>query len=200
VTSANDFFVKSAQIQTCEQNGTPLSDKSCNQAPKLIRNIFGASLGGPLKKKRLYFFANFEATRRAEQASQLSAVPSDSLKDGVIIYQCQRNPDGTADTKDCPGLPVKGLDGQSFPVIPGYYGLSPAALQQWIRKELASIRRSLNTSTLFPPRTRSGAAMGTIMWDTASPLRFRIRKIGTSSGSTTISRRMPSSASLFRAA
>jgi len=160
VTSANDFFVKSAQIQTCEQNGTPLSDKSCNQAPKLIRNIFGASLGGPLKKKRLYFFANFEATRRAEQASQLSAVPSDSLKDGVIIYQCQRNPDGTADTKDCPGLPVKGLDGQSFPVIPGYYGLSPAALQQMDPQGIGVDKAIIKYFNTFPTSNTIGGGDG----------------------------------------
>ncbi len=129
-TSANDFFVKTAQIQTCEQNGTPLSDKSCNQAPKLIRNIFGGSVGGPIIKNRFYFFANFEATRRSEAASQLSTVPSDAMKDGVIRYLCQLNPDGTLNTQACPGGSVAGLDGKTFSVPAGYYGLGPTALQQ----------------------------------------------------------------------
>jgi len=55
ITSANDYFVKQTQLQTGQPN-TPL---------KLIRNIFGASLGGPIIKDRLFFFANFEEARRA---------------------------------------------------------------------------------------------------------------------------------------
>jgi hypothetical protein len=159
-TSANDFFVKSAQIQTCENNGTPLSDKSCNQAPKLIRNIFGASLGGPLKKNRLYFFTNFEATRRAEQASQLSAVPSDAMKDGVIRYLCTLNTDGSYNTQACPGGSVTGLDGKSFPVPAGYYGLGPAALQQMDPQGIGvdnAIIKYLNT---FPTSNTIGTGDG----------------------------------------
>jgi hypothetical protein len=43
-TSANDYFVKAAEVRTGEPN---LPDK-------LIRNIFGASLGGPSRKDRLF--------------------------------------------------------------------------------------------------------------------------------------------------
>ena len=48
--SANDYFIKSAQLES----GDP------NSPPKLNRNIFGGSVGGPIIKNRLYFFANFE--------------------------------------------------------------------------------------------------------------------------------------------
>ncbi len=50
-TSANDFFVKSAEIAS----GQP------NVPPKLNRNVFGGSIGGPIIKDRLYFFLNAEA-------------------------------------------------------------------------------------------------------------------------------------------
>ena len=40
VTSANDYFVKLSQLS----QGQP------NEPPKLLRNIYGASLGGPIWK------------------------------------------------------------------------------------------------------------------------------------------------------
>src|SRR6516225_7655932 len=59
ITSANDWFVKGAQARV----GQP------NEPNKLLRNIFGVSLGGPVKKDRLFFFLNYEGTRQREQES-----------------------------------------------------------------------------------------------------------------------------------
>src|SRR5207244_10676913 len=53
ITSANDYFVKNAEALSGEPN----------VPDKLIRNIFGASVGGPIKKNRLVFFVNYEGTR-----------------------------------------------------------------------------------------------------------------------------------------
>ncbi len=77
ITSANDFFVKEAEART----GAP------NQPDKLIRNIFGVSVGGPLRKDRLFFFANYEGTRRREQQSTVRTIPTPSLCAGNIQYQ-----------------------------------------------------------------------------------------------------------------
>ncbi|HKW68619.1 MAG TPA: carboxypeptidase-like regulatory domain-containing protein [Terriglobales bacterium] len=110
-TSANDFFVKQAELASGQSN-TP---------PKLIRNIFGGSLGGPILKNRLFFFANYEGSRQREENSVLRIVPSDSLRDGVTIYQCQ-------DASQCPATMVKGVSGTAHPVPAGYYGLTPSQL------------------------------------------------------------------------
>lgn len=117
-TSANDYFIKLAELQS----GAP------NTPPKLIRNIFGGSLGGPLKKDRLFFFVNYQAGRQREAQSVVRVVPSAALQDGVISYQCQTLADGSLDTTTCPGMTVNGLTG-SHTIQPGYYALTPAQIQ-----------------------------------------------------------------------
>ena len=37
-----------------------------NVPPKLIRNIFGGAVGGPIIKDKLFFFGNYEGNRQAE--------------------------------------------------------------------------------------------------------------------------------------
>ena len=108
ITSANDYFVKLAELQ----NGNP------NDPPKLIRNIFGGSLGGPIWKDRLFFFTNYEGYRQREEASVVRIVPSDALRDGVIQYEC-------ATASQCPGANVQGASGANYAVPAGFFGLSP---------------------------------------------------------------------------
>jgi hypothetical protein len=119
-TSANDFFIKNSQIQNCINNGIALSEKECNQAPKLIRNIFGGSLGGPIKKDRLYLFGNYEGTRRREEQSQTVAVPSAAMRDGVIQYTCE-------DPSACPGNTIAGYTA-NHTISPGQFALSPGQI------------------------------------------------------------------------
>jgi hypothetical protein len=78
VGEANDWFNKSSQISS----GLP------NTPPHLIRNTYGASLGGPIKKNRLFFFANWEAQRTRESVQVNRVVPSDDLRNGIVHYLC----------------------------------------------------------------------------------------------------------------
>ncbi|MBV8847329.1 MAG: carboxypeptidase regulatory-like domain-containing protein [Bryobacterales bacterium] len=52
--------------------------------PALIRNQYGASLGGPIVKNKLFFFFNWEARKDRSQAATTATVPSDSFKQGIV--------------------------------------------------------------------------------------------------------------------
>lgn len=57
----------------------------------LNRNQFGASLGGPIKKDRIFYFFNYE--RRIDASSQAveRLVPSENLKQGILTFADSNN-------------------------------------------------------------------------------------------------------------
>ena len=69
-TSANDWF----------------SNKAGVDRPKLLRNNFGGSIGGPIKKDKLFFFFNYEAFREAKGSVVVNQVPLPSLGQGIVRY------------------------------------------------------------------------------------------------------------------
>jgi Carboxypeptidase regulatory-like domain len=149
-TSANDFFVKQAELQS----GQP------NIAPKLIRNIFGASVGGPIRKDRLFFFLNYEGTRRAEEQGTTQTVPTASRRDGITQYVCQLNSDGSPNTALCPGGQVQGLSGQSYTVAPGNFGFTAGQLQAMDPLGLGANTVSLNYFKTMPLPNSSAVGDG----------------------------------------
>jgi hypothetical protein len=79
---ANDWFNKASELQ---------SDLP-NVPQHKIRNTFGGTIGGPIKKDRFFFFAAFEGQRTAEQEQITRIVPTASLRQGILTYLC--NPVG----------------------------------------------------------------------------------------------------------
>ncbi|HEX7729994.1 MAG TPA: carboxypeptidase-like regulatory domain-containing protein, partial [Terracidiphilus sp.] len=74
---ANDWFNKNSQVTS----GDP------NIPGKYIRNIFGADLGGPIKKDKLFLFMNYEGWRQAENAQVSETTPTADYKNGILSYQ-----------------------------------------------------------------------------------------------------------------
>lgn len=54
--------------------------------PALIRNQFGASLGGPIRRNKLFFFFDYEGRRDASQTPVEWIVPLDSYRNGILSY------------------------------------------------------------------------------------------------------------------
>lgn len=108
IFSANDPFLKEAGFDR----------------PKLLRNVFGATVGGPVKKNKLFFFLNYEGRRDAQGTSVLRTVPSATIRGGNIEYLCQEN-NGQLDTTTCPGGTVNGVAA----VPAGYYALNASQLK-----------------------------------------------------------------------
>jgi hypothetical protein len=103
-TSANEYFNKLA--------GNPV--------PILDKNIYGGSLGGAIIKDKLFFFGNYERLREDSEAAVTRAVPSATMRDGIMVYQC-------ANPGLCPGGTVQGFT-TSHNIPAGYYGASPSEL------------------------------------------------------------------------
>jgi hypothetical protein len=68
LTSANNWFSNRA--------GVPRS--------ALVRNQYGASLGGPVLKNRLFFFFNYEARTDRSAASKTATVPTSTFAEGIV--------------------------------------------------------------------------------------------------------------------
>lgn len=70
VTAANDFVNNRAGVER----------------PKLLVNVFGGSVGGPVVKNRLFYFFNFEGRRDASDSAEVRVVPTASFRQGTIQY------------------------------------------------------------------------------------------------------------------
>jgi hypothetical protein len=83
-TSANTWFNN--------ESGVPVQ--------QLVRNQFGASIGGPIKKDRIFYFVNWEQRIDASSVAQVQAVPSESLKQGRLNVQLTDGSVQTLSTAD----------------------------------------------------------------------------------------------------
>jgi hypothetical protein len=130
LTVSNNFFNKQGELNS----GLP------NIPPKLIRNIFGGAVGGPILKDKLFFFANYEGQRQAEDTEVTQTVPTASYQAGNLSYQGDE-PDGSITNVTLTPTQVSALDAgctvcgtAQYPSGPGpnpnalaYFAAMPAA-------------------------------------------------------------------------
>jgi hypothetical protein len=109
-TAANDPFNKQAQLKLGEPN----------IPGKVLRNTFGGTVGGPIKKNRAFFFLAYEGDRVRESAQTTRTVPSDDLRLGKVHYRC--------DTQEDPANCVAGSIANAGVTVATAPGLGPTEL------------------------------------------------------------------------
>ncbi|HTW60577.1 MAG TPA: TonB-dependent receptor [Terracidiphilus sp.] len=78
-TVANEWFNKYTQLYLGEPN----------VPQKYVMNTFGGTLGGPIKKDRLFFFFNYEGQRQAINEVVTRVLPTANFYDSELGYQDQ---------------------------------------------------------------------------------------------------------------
>ncbi len=145
-TISNNWFLKNSELTSGESN-TPA---------KYLRNIFGASLGGPIKKDKLFFFGNYEGLRQAIDDINTQTVPTAAFHAGTIQYLDNNNNVNTITSSQLATLDSACASNtfNGAPVCPWGPGANPNVLSYYSAVPNATGSASgdgLNSGSLFFP-------------------------------------------------
>jgi len=110
VTTANTFF----------------NNRIGEKTPKLLRNLFGGSFGGPIIKDRMFFFYNYEGRRDAKETSVINAVPLAVLGQGAVKYNNDAGGVTTLTTEDINRIYPAGANPAAIAVLAEAAGKYPS--------------------------------------------------------------------------
>jgi hypothetical protein len=69
-------------LRNTQLNAVGFFKPSTGRKPVLVQNQFGAALGGPIVRDKMFFFANYEGLRRVERTLQFASIPTLDQRQG----------------------------------------------------------------------------------------------------------------------
>ena len=117
---ANNWFNKQAEAES----------GLANRPGKLLRNTFGASVGGPIRKDKLFFFATYEGQKLAESTQVFRNVPLPGFLAGNLTYV---NASGGTTTLAPSDIAAIDPGCKSTGSCPLGNGVNPAVLAYWAK-------------------------------------------------------------------
>ncbi|MBI1790963.1 MAG: TonB-dependent receptor [Acidobacteria bacterium] len=119
-------------LRNTKLNAVGFFRPSSGVKPVLIQNQFGAAFGGPIKRDKLFFFADYEGFRRVERTLQFASIPSLDQRAGRLGAAI-RNPvtgdvyaDGAIPQSAIPAFAKRVLGDLPSPVRPTAAGAAPS--------------------------------------------------------------------------
>jgi len=108
--------------------------------PVLVQNQFGASMGGPIRKDKTFFFADYEGLRRVSRTLEYATIPTPEQRQGKI------------------GIPI------ANPITGGVYtnGIVPAS-------EITAFATQVLNDLPAPIRSTAGGTMPSNNWEYLTP-------------------------------
>jgi len=140
-TISNDFFNKKSELTS----GLP------NRPPKYVRNLFGASLGAPIFKDKLFFFSAYEGRKDAVDSVVTNTVPLPSLTAGTLSYTNASGGTTTLQKSDLAKIDPNCSANGTCPLGPGANSAALAYFAQYPHYNSTTKGDGLNTAAYTFP-------------------------------------------------
>ena len=82
-------------LRNTDLNAVGFFKPTNNVKPVLIQNQFGLSVGGPIKRDKIFFFADYEGFRRISKTLQFATIPTVAQREGNLGISVQDPLSGT---------------------------------------------------------------------------------------------------------
>ena len=93
-------------------------DLGANPIPPFVRNQFGAGIGGPLKRDRTFFFANYEGFREVEASTAIATAPDALAHEGFLPSANNSAACTSASSSGCAAIPINPQTQQFLNLMP----------------------------------------------------------------------------------
>ena len=163
-------FIRNSRLDALD---APDKIAKLTSPPPFKRNQFGAALGGPIKKNKVFFFGNWEGLREGLSTTTPGFVPEPYVTAGNL--PCYSPTDGTVLNQNpaCPAAPAAPAANQQWaapgtaanpiePVLPSFFAAPGAGAREQSIASLYSLCKGCRQTQTTLPITVAGASNGNV--------------------------------------